>query len=110
PAQVLRWVGGQLRNEALPIGEAMQRAANQLDVDAFNSLHPYVPPLLPLPMVPGGLSMVPPGQGTGCDHYTSPPQEPWWGGPAGWSAVWRPDGMGCPKGAMGCRTLGSGLH
>jgi|SRR5208283_922853 len=66
PAQVVRWVGEQLTNEAAPIGAAYVELANQLDAQAYEQLQPYVPPLPPLTWVPPPVLVIPP-----------PPPPPW---------------------------------
>jgi len=54
PAQVLRWVGGLLNNEAAPVGSGMIEAADQADAFAYEAFQPYVPQ-------PPGLVNPPPG-------------------------------------------------
>lgn len=92
PAQVVRWAGGLLQNEAAPLGQALIRLSSEIDMEAYHQLEPYVPPL------PGLTFGPPPGPPVPCSAYTPAPPEPWWGTFVGWSAYWIPDGAACPGG------------
>jgi hypothetical protein len=75
PAQVIRWLGEQFKNEASPLGKALIDLADQVDAEAYDALRPYVPPLPPLtgppPGPPGPFPPPPPPSGA-LPRYVKP--------------------------------------